>query len=950
MRHPSKAVASVFLCVCLAATGQVRAAVPTSPDDATRPAPGREAVARLQADADTPLRVHRDQDGVVDFVGSPTGRGVHNPLVGQDAGPVASAHAHADRYAAMFGIDPAQDDLRLSGTHALASGGSVVRMRQTVSGLPVLGGELAISMDGAGDLTSIVAETTRVDRAGGLSVDEARARRTALAVASNAHGVPMTDLDAGAGERWFYDPTILGVVDRAGPRTVWRFEIGNGYDVRELVLVDARTGRLALHFNQVHELDRVVCDNAGALQVPPEPPALEQRCDAAFARVEGGAVSAVPDVNDAFAFSGATNQLYADVSGIDLTNLIGITIGGVRKLASTVRWCVAGEPCPYPNAFWNGAQMYYGEGFAAGDDVVGHELTHGVIERTSNLLYIHQSGAINESLADIVGEIVDHRFATPGDLAGNWDLGEAIPGGRIRNLQNPPLEGQPDRMTSGLWEADVNLADSGGVHSNSGVGNKTAYLISQGGSFNGQSITGIDSDAGLTRSATLWVDVIGRLVSGSDYADLGRVLVQTCNELAASTASFTPAHCDNVRRAVAATGLSRQPVVANASAPEAPATCPPGTFKRVLFRENVDTTSNAWNEGVLWDRAPFPEVGIGAYATSGKGSFLGLNPDPGNFGDPRSSPLNMGGLVRLPAGQQSFLHFKHAYLFDFAPGFPDGGFVRLRNATAAPYRATTSLPWVNGPRQTLSHGVSGLPTTGFGGVSHGYVSSRLNLSSNAGRQIQFQWVVAGNGIDSLVGWFLDDISVYTCPSVLPTAPRNLVARGGLGEVTVAWQPPAKAGTGITGYRITRSDGLVRRVPASARRSRFAARPGRSYTFTVRALNKAGSAGTTSRATATATTTRLRASDQRVRSGDAVRLSGALVRAGSSRGLIGRVVALQRRAPGTARWVTFSRARTGSGGSYTRALAPFRTFDYRATFGGADGFIGDRSRTVRVRVR
>ena len=53
--------------------------------------------------------------------------------------------------------------------------------------------------------------------------------------------------------------------------------------------------------------------------------------------------------------------------------------------------------------------MFYGAGYAGADDVVGHEITHGVIDRNSDLFYWGQSGAINESLADVMGEIVDHR-------------------------------------------------------------------------------------------------------------------------------------------------------------------------------------------------------------------------------------------------------------------------------------------------------------------------------------------------------------------------------------------------------------------------------------------------------------------------------------------------------------------------------------------------------------
>ena len=60
--------------------------------------------------------------------------------------------------------------------------------------------------------------------------------------------------------------------------------------------------------------------------------------------------------------------------------------------------------------------MYYGTGYAGADDVVGHEMTHGVTERTSNLVYWGQSGAMNESISDIMGEIIDHRNVTGGDV------------------------------------------------------------------------------------------------------------------------------------------------------------------------------------------------------------------------------------------------------------------------------------------------------------------------------------------------------------------------------------------------------------------------------------------------------------------------------------------------------------------------------------------------------
>lgn len=223
------------------------------------------------------------------------------------------------------------------------------------------------------------------------------------------------------------------------------------------MLVDVRAGGVVMNLDAIEQVDRVVCDSQDV------PVTSESDCTSGF---------------------------YQQIGGIDLTDALGITVGGRKKLAATVRFCYLSSDCPYANAFWNGRQMYYGDGYASADDVVGHEMTHGLIDQHAELFYWGQSGAINESIADIMGEIVDHRNPGPGDSPTSWGLGEDLPIGAIRDLRNPTLFDQPDRTTSGLYTPDLTYGDNGGVHTDSGVGNKTAYLISQGGSFNGQSVSG----------------------------------------------------------------------------------------------------------------------------------------------------------------------------------------------------------------------------------------------------------------------------------------------------------------------------------------------------------------------------------------------------------------------------------------------------------------------------
>jgi Zn-dependent metalloprotease len=138
------------------------------------------------------------------------------------------------------------------------------------------------------------------------------------------------------------------------------------------------------------------------------------------------------------------------------------------------------------NAFWNGRQMVYGQrhngaGFlsmAVALDVVGHEMFHGVTDKTSRLEYAFQSGALNESYSDIFGIIIANQpVADP--RTWNWKLGAGLQanGKPFRDMSNPPLHGQPEHMQKFRVLPNTRQGDYGGVHSNSGIHNKAAFNI-----------------------------------------------------------------------------------------------------------------------------------------------------------------------------------------------------------------------------------------------------------------------------------------------------------------------------------------------------------------------------------------------------------------------------------------------------------------------------------------
>jgi hypothetical protein len=506
------------------------------------------------------------------------------------------------------------------------------------------------------------------------------------------------------------------------------------------------------------------------------------------------------------------------------------------------------------NASWDGSHMVFGDGYAEGDDVVAHELTHGVIDRTSQLFYLHQSGAINESLADVIGEVVDHRNGTDDDSA--WTLGEDVPTGAIRSMKDPTLFGQPDRMGSRLYSAADALTDEGAVHQNSGVGNKAAYLISQGGTFQGVTVRGIDAgDPSLTRTGVLYTEVIKRLTSGAQYADLARTLESTCDELAAAgTSGFTAADCGSVRAAVRATGMDQATARSAGGPRQAPDTCPTGSVKRVLYRDD-DGSNHSWRVGALWMHAPDAKQGVPAYASSGKQSWFAFEPDPDTYGDPYSSALRSATPVRVPRGGHTYLHFDHAYLLEWYDAtatdpayYPDGARVRVYASTAAGWRPTGKrLRWVNGPDKLITSSSTGVPWAGFGGDSHGYGSSRVDLTPLAGHKVEPEWQVVSDSTGSFMGWYVDNVQIYQCAR--PSRPRAMTLHGTSRGVVVRWRPPAHRAPGVVGYRVRRSYGVVRTVRARARSVLVKGLPaGRRVGFAVQALGRHHTVGPAARVT------------------------------------------------------------------------------------------------------
>lgn len=199
-------------------------------------------------------------------------------------------------------------------------------------------------------------------------------------------------------------------------------------------------------------------------------------------RKEGQASNGDVATNEAYDGFGATFDLFWEIYKRDSID------GRGMDMSATVHYDYR-----YNNAFWDGAQMVFGDGdeyifnrFTLAIDVIGHELAHGVTEHTAGLEYHDQPGALNESISDVFGSLVKQRVLNQTADQADWLIGAglfapSIKGVALRSMKAPGTayddwlvgkDPQPDHMS----KYDTTTSDNGGVHINSGIPNKAFYL------------------------------------------------------------------------------------------------------------------------------------------------------------------------------------------------------------------------------------------------------------------------------------------------------------------------------------------------------------------------------------------------------------------------------------------------------------------------------------------
>ena len=403
----------------------------------------------------------------------------------------AGSFTLTDQKAADFVLPPHMKELH---TQTLPDGTTSTRYQQTVGNATVFGGQITVIKAADGTTTAVIgAYFPDLQPANAVKLSKSQAvGQIKKAIGSSGDFRADLRIDPRTDTLFYQVQSIRDTsrpvrwVDAASGETVKAFNalaegegVGVKGDRKTISTTKTATGtyRLASQDNRQRTLDAF---NTGQNGVPFRAATMTDTDDVwdLPGNTSPGQAAGV----DAHYYAGVVDDFYADTFGRNSIDDNGLQIISVTHFGQA-----------YCNAFWNGAYMTYGDGngttcksLAGGLDVDGHELTHGVTEYTSGLIYENASGALNESFSDIMGNTIEFYADRKGlDPAAkpDWLIGEDVintpgdPTPGFRNMADPKQDGDPSHIS----QAYTGEADNGGVHTNSGIPNHAYYLTINGG-------------------------------------------------------------------------------------------------------------------------------------------------------------------------------------------------------------------------------------------------------------------------------------------------------------------------------------------------------------------------------------------------------------------------------------------------------------------------------------
>ncbi len=731
------------------------------------------------------------------------GTGLASFVTAADGGPIptdntaAAAEVEPLRflrgYGRLFGLEDPDAQLVEQGARRDWLGYTHTTYRQVHAGVPVFSGVLKVHQDEAGRVVAANGDFYPIEP--GLDLVPASDPTTAIAVATGRIQTPspivercdLVLVDPG----WYGDPPI-------GVHLAYYIILADpAAAILEAFFVDAQTDRIldqwALDYTA---RDRRVYDGLGTYELPGE-----------LARAEGeDPVDDPEDVNRAYDYLGDTYDYFYRAFGRDSLDDLGV------PLTTTVNSTAVG--CP--NAAWLTSERH--TVFCPGtvvDDVVAHELTHGVTHFTAGLIYQNQPGQLNESFSDVFGELVDllngdvsavgppsdqvwppHpsgpgmdtpnsrrttcSFAPDNADGVRWLIGEEASGfgGAIRDMWDPTCFGMPDRAYSDLQLCQHR--DNGGVHTGSGIPNHAFAMLVDGKRFNGYNVAAI----GAIKAGAVWYRALTVYMTVAfNFEDAYVAFNQAAEDLVGtfpndprtglpSDEMFTASDAEQVDRTLRAVEMNTVGScgwVRRILDPDPP---PPCADRTLVFADDFESGVAGWTTSNTAPPTSYDWSQTARYLPYGRPGTAWFCDDP-HIGDCRdldesavhsliSPPIVLPEDAAFP-----MLSFTHHVATEEGN---DGGNIRI-SVNHSMWQPVPGSAFVFNPYNTFimaevygnTNPLRGLE--GWTGAGGKWGTSVVDLSvfASGGDTIRVRFDFGKNGCIGSDGWYIDDFEVYTCP-------------------------------------------------------------------------------------------------------------------------------------------------------------------------------------------
>jgi Zn-dependent metalloprotease len=515
---------------------------------------------------------------------------------------VKAARAQLSQHALEWGIDPKQ--FEPSAAIDGVAGMSTVRFTQSINGIEVENSLLALTVNKVGSLLSHTKSISDYSGQSQASISKTQATERLKFNLAQDLGLTTDQVVVSEINLIIVDSALVDEVP-SGQYLAWRASTSVLNDVTSISMTylseDGNHVLSSLPFIRGINTEPFVCDLQVDVATPGYvlPPGVTMDVNNnRYVNIAAGGQGmplcgastfgrSVPSTEVAAQGIRRTWDYFSSVLGQDINeerflgNIAPTTNGDATpRISAFINVCATNGTtgaCPYGNAFWvpwatpecnSGAcsGIFLGQGFDKADDVIAHELAHGVtfaLAFGSAMADNSETAALSEAISDIFGEAMDQLSVLPGEAADPaWTMGEDAQAGGYRDLRNPEVSRIDKKWAPG---------DS---HDNSGPVNRLVFLLANGGKIGKVKVKALGSNAnsvtkndlceapgeclGTIRMSQLVFAATSNLTATSNYFDFGKQMMIACSTFVNNgTPGFKKSTCRNIGAALKAQGFTK---------------------------------------------------------------------------------------------------------------------------------------------------------------------------------------------------------------------------------------------------------------------------------------------------------------------------------------------------------------------------------------------------------